>query len=144
MVASSSGTPTGTVTCYDGGTALGSGTLDSIVVATFSTSSLSAGSHRIFADIPGIATLSRVPLPRSTRSSHQLDPLGQPGRARPLPVGDSQAVVFVLQTLPATATGPDCGHASNRVHSRYQCLLTDLPTQGRAVHVQLWVKGDAS
>lgn len=48
-VSGSGGTPTGTVTIKDGGTTLGTGTLDGAGNATFSTSSLSAGSHSITA-----------------------------------------------------------------------------------------------
>jgi Big-like domain-containing protein len=42
-----SGTPTGTVTFDDGSTTLGTGTLDSEGVATFSTSALTVGTHSI-------------------------------------------------------------------------------------------------
>jgi hypothetical protein len=45
-------TPTGTVTFRDGGTLLGSGTLSS-GMATFTTSSLTSGSHPITASYPG-------------------------------------------------------------------------------------------
>jgi hypothetical protein len=47
------GTPTGTVTFYDGSNALGSGTLDGSGVATFTTAALSVGSHSITADYSG-------------------------------------------------------------------------------------------
>jgi YVTN family beta-propeller protein len=48
-VAPATGTPTGTVTFMDGTTALGTGTLDASGNASFSTTSLSAGSHSITA-----------------------------------------------------------------------------------------------
>jgi transposase len=50
---------------------------------------------------------------------------------------EPQTVVFVLRTSDATATCPDCRQQSRRVHSRYRRHLTDLPTQGRAIRVQL-------
>jgi transposase len=50
---------------------------------------------------------------------------------------EPQAVRFVLRTVAATALCPECGQASDRVHSRYRRRLTDLPAQGRAIHVQL-------
>jgi hypothetical protein len=49
-------TPTGTVTFLDVSTSLGSGTLDATAKATFSTSTLSAGSHSITARYSGDAT----------------------------------------------------------------------------------------
>ena len=48
-VTSALGTPTGMVTFWDGTTALGSGTLNSNGVATFSTSNLSVASYSIVA-----------------------------------------------------------------------------------------------
>ena len=50
---------------------------------------------------------------------------------------EPQAVIFFLRTVATTAECPDCGQASEQVHSRYQRHLTDLPTQGRAIRVQL-------
>ena len=53
---SGSGIPTGTVTFLDGQTALGTGTLNGAGNATFSTSSLAAGTHSITASYGGDAT----------------------------------------------------------------------------------------
>lgn len=53
---------------------------------------------------------------------------------------ETQAVVFALRTVAATAICPQCGQPSDRVHSRYRRHLTDLPAQGRAIHVQLRVR----
>ena len=50
------GTPTGTVTFYDGSTALGSATLNASGNATFATQSLSSGSHTITAAYGGDGT----------------------------------------------------------------------------------------
>src|SRR5438876_11721046 len=49
----SAGVPTGTVTFYDGATALGTGSLNSFGQATLSTSALAAGSHAITASYGG-------------------------------------------------------------------------------------------
>jgi hypothetical protein len=48
-----SGTPTGSVTFLDGSTAIGSGTLGNTGMATFATSSLSVGTHKITAVFAG-------------------------------------------------------------------------------------------
>ncbi|MBI5839628.1 MAG: Ig-like domain repeat protein [Chloroflexi bacterium] len=50
------GTPTGTVSFYDNGTLLGTGTLDGSGVATFTTSSLTVGAHPITAVYGGDST----------------------------------------------------------------------------------------
>jgi ELWxxDGT repeat protein len=52
-LAPGSGTPTGTVTFKDGGTFLGTGTLNKVGQATFATSGLSAGNHQITATYSG-------------------------------------------------------------------------------------------
>jgi hypothetical protein len=56
--ASGTVTPTGTATFYDGATSIGTGTLDSSGVATFSTTSLAAGSHSITATYGGNAAFA--------------------------------------------------------------------------------------
>ena len=50
---SGSGTPSGTVDFYDGSSYLGTGTLNSSDVATFTTSALSVATHTIYADYTG-------------------------------------------------------------------------------------------
>ena len=55
-VTSSGGTPTGSVTFTDGPITLGTGAVDASGVATWSTSSLSAGTHSIAASYGGDAT----------------------------------------------------------------------------------------
>jgi MYXO-CTERM domain-containing protein len=52
-VAPGSGTPTGTVTFFDGTTTLGTGTLNGMGVATIMTSALTSGSHSITAAYAG-------------------------------------------------------------------------------------------
>jgi hypothetical protein len=58
ITSSTSGTPTGTVTFLDGATALGVGTLNSSAVATFSTSTLTVGTHSITAAYGGDSKFS--------------------------------------------------------------------------------------
>ena len=83
--------PTGTVTFLDGGSSLGTGTLvsgpSSSSKATFSTSSLSAGSHSITAQYGGDTNFSG--------STSQ--PLTQV-------VNNSTSVMFILQVDPTTVT----------------------------------------
>jgi hypothetical protein len=55
ITSSTSGTPTGTVAVLDGATTLGSGTLNSSGVATFTTSSLTVGTHSITCKYAGNA-----------------------------------------------------------------------------------------
>ena len=57
-VASSGGTPTGSVSFTDSGTLLGTGTLDPTGTATFSTSALLAGTHVIVASYAGDANFA--------------------------------------------------------------------------------------
>lgn len=49
----------------------------------------------------------------------------------------SAAATLTVQTTGATAACPQCGLSSQRVHSRYQRRLADLPWQGRTVALQL-------
>jgi hypothetical protein len=56
LTGQSTGTPTGVVNFLDGGMVLGSGTLNTSGVASFSTSSLAPGSHRITASYAGDGT----------------------------------------------------------------------------------------
>jgi Bacterial Ig-like domain (group 3) len=53
VTSSASGTPTGTVTFLDNGASIGTGTLTSSAMATFTTSSLAVGSHPITAQYGG-------------------------------------------------------------------------------------------
>src|SRR5262249_44921428 len=49
----------------------------------------------------------------------------------------SETATVVLRTIVPSATCPRCGHASRRVHSRYQRKLADLPSNGKRVVLQL-------
>ena len=65
---SSSGSPTGTVTFYDGTTDLGSATLDANLSASFSTSSLTQGTHSITAVYNGSTSFAASTSPVLTES----------------------------------------------------------------------------
>jgi sugar lactone lactonase YvrE len=55
---SGSGTPSGTVTFLDGGTAIGTGNLNGSGIATFSTTTLAVGNHTITTSYPGDGTFT--------------------------------------------------------------------------------------
>ena len=88
-----SGTPTGTVTFKDGSTTLGTGTLSSTGVATFSTSTLSVGSHAITAVYGGDSNFTTSTSPTLTQvvNGTQLDNVG---------------VLLLAPTGPALQVGP--------------------------------------
>jgi transposase len=50
---------------------------------------------------------------------------------------DSNTVTVDAEIVTSTATCPDCGHDSARVHSRYRRSITDLPSHGRQLVVRL-------
>jgi transposase len=49
-------------------------------------------------------------------------------------------ITFYIHTTTAMVACPDCGCCSERVHSRYQRTLQDLPWQGNAVRFLLTVR----
>src|SRR5262245_55430911 len=53
---------------------------------------------------------------------------------------DADAVRLVVRTTEPTAACPCCGRYSDRVHSRYQRRLADLPWQGRTVALRVKVR----
>ncbi|RPE37315.1 YVTN family beta-propeller protein [Streptomyces sp. Ag109_O5-1] len=67
-VAPGSGTPTGSVSFLDGATVIGIGTLDGGGVATFSTSSLSAGTHSLTAVYAGDGSFNGSTSPVDTQT----------------------------------------------------------------------------
>ena len=71
-VSPGTGTPTGTVNFFDGATQIGTGTLNSSGVATFSTSTLSVGTHSITAVYAGDTNFT-------TSTSTAVLPGGEPG-----------------------------------------------------------------
>jgi hypothetical protein len=76
---SSTGTPTGTVTFFDGATSIGTGTLNASGVATLTTNSLSVGTHSLTAtyggdlnfagstSAPATETVTALPVPAAGR-----------------------------------------------------------------------------
>ncbi|WP_435011947.1 Ig-like domain repeat protein (plasmid) [Tundrisphaera lichenicola] len=101
-------TPTGTVTFFDGATSLGSGTLDGSGNASFTTSTLGAGSHTISAVYNGDADFG------SSTSSTTTQVINQAGSAASLATPSSvvfgQAANIVATLTPvAPSTGTPTG-----------------------------------
>ena len=51
-----------------------------------------------------------------------------------------EKIVAVTRSRCRTSCCPSCGHASSRIHSRYQRLLADLPAHGRPVEIMVMVR----
>ena len=85
-----SGTPTGTVTFKEGATTLGTGTLNGSGVATFTTSTLSVGSHSITAEYRRRRKLQHEHVQRTNagsaeiRHQHCAVLVGEPVHVRPV------------------------------------------------------------
>jgi hypothetical protein len=92
VASTAGGTPTGTVTFLDGTTALGVGTLNGSGVATFTTSSLAAGSHSIMSTYGG-----------SSNYSSSASPTVSQGVTGFAPVSNALTVV-AGQSVPITLT----------------------------------------
>jgi streptogramin lyase len=93
---------TGTVTFFDGGTAIGTGTVSSDT-ATLTTSALSAGSHSLTAVYNGDSfntTSTSTPLTQVVQGATTT---GVASNDNPATYGD--AVTFTATVLPSTATG---------------------------------------
>jgi hypothetical protein len=99
-VTSGSGTPTGTVTFKDGTAILGTRTLDGAGVATFTTSSLAAGSHSLTATYAGDAT----------RAASTSAPVSQTVKAPSSPPASAPSTTTTTQP-PTTTTTPPTGEA---------------------------------
>jgi hypothetical protein len=104
-VSGSGGTPTGTVTFFDGTTQLGTGTLSS-GTATFKTSSLAAGSHSITAGYGGDSTFGTA---TSAASTIVITALAAPAVALTVPAtavaGSSVTLSVKVSGSGATPTG---------------------------------------
>ncbi len=108
---SASSTPSGTVTFMDGTTALGTGTLNSSGVATYSTTSLAVGSHSItaayggnstFAASTSAATVVTVTAPALAATTTTLT-------ASATSVTSGTSVTFNATVAPASGTGTPTG-----------------------------------
>ncbi|WP_210420322.1 Ig-like domain repeat protein [Aquisphaera giovannonii] len=109
VVSPGAGTPTGTVTFKDGSTTLGTGTLSASGVATFTISTLAAGTHSIKATYGGdaaFATSTSVTLSQKVNKETTTTTLSS--SANPSLVGQSvtfTATVTFADPLPGTPTG---------------------------------------
>ena len=107
-------TPSGTVTFYDSGTAIGTGTLNGSGVATYSTSSLAVGNHSITATYAGNSTFaastsSAVPV---TISSAPLTATTTELTASASTVNTGTSVTFTADVTPSSGTGTPTGTVS--------------------------------
>ena len=50
---------------------------------------------------------------------------------------EAGALIIIARPGSDTAACPTCGHHSNSVHSRYQRMLSDLPSQGKLVRIKV-------
>jgi predicted transcriptional regulator len=106
---SGSGTPTGTVTFKDGATTLGTGTLNASGQASFTISSLSAGSHSITAVYGGDSNFTGSTSPALTQTV-----VGQAGTSTalsssPNPSTFGQAVTFTATVTPTSGSATPTG-----------------------------------
>src|SRR3954454_22188159 len=53
---------------------------------------------------------------------------------------ETDRLLIVARPVSLEATCPECGKRSAQVHSRYDRRLMDLPSHGRAVHLQVRVR----
>jgi hypothetical protein len=101
---SGTGTPSGTVTFSDGGTNLGTGTLDASGKATFATSTLSAGSRSLTATYGGNSTFggsASAPLAYAVTKANTSTSVSSNNSASAY----GQAVTFTATVSPPAATG---------------------------------------
>src|SRR6267378_742288 len=101
---SGTGTPSGTVTFSDGGTNLGTGTLDTSGKATFATSTLSAGSRSLTATYGGNSTFggsASTPLAYAVTKANTSTSVSSNNSASAY----GQAVTFTATVSPPAATG---------------------------------------
>src|SRR5882757_2479712 len=47
------------------------------------------------------------------------------------------ALIIVARPASMSATRPTCGQSSDSIHSRYQRVLSDLPSQGKLVRIKV-------
>jgi hypothetical protein len=101
---SGTGTPSGTVTFSDGGTNLGTGTLDTSGKATFATSTLSAGSRSLTATYGGNSTFggsASAPLAYAVTKANTSTSVSSNNSASAY----GQSVTFTATVSPSAATG---------------------------------------
>jgi len=93
------GTAVGTVNFLNGTTLLGAGTLDASGVATFSTSTLAAGTYSITAAYPGNDMFAP-----STSAAQSLNVVGNPPSISPNPAAFGNQTVNTSAQIPVTVT----------------------------------------
>jgi hypothetical protein len=112
-LASGTGTPVGTVTFNDGGTQIGTSTLNSSASAAFSTSGLAAGAHSItavysgdsnFASSTSAAVSVTVSTPVKAATTTSLT-------ASPTQLTTGQSVTFTASIAPQSGSGTPTGSA---------------------------------
>jgi len=100
------GTPTGTVTFSDGGTAIGTSTLDASATASFSVSSLAVGSHSITAQYGGDANFNPSTSPVETVSVNPAGTSVQLTTSASGSVADGTPVTLTAKVNPAVTGTP--------------------------------------
>jgi hypothetical protein len=165
VTASNGNTPTGTVDFFDGSTQIGSGTLNSSGVTTFTTSSLAIGTHSITAEYLGDANnpagissvLSQVVTPAvttitltsSANNSHYGQPViftatvsssaGPPPDGETIQFKDGQTKLGTGVLSQGTAIFKTAS-LSPGVHTIYARYLGDATLQGSVTRIQQWVR----
>jgi Bacterial Ig-like domain (group 3)/FG-GAP-like repeat len=111
--ASGTAKPTGIVTFLDGGTALGTGTLNSSGVATFSTAALTTGVHSVTAQYPGDATFSASTSPAISITINAAALIGTTTMLTgPSTAAAGASVSFMASVTPASGTKTPTGTVS--------------------------------
>src|SRR6202453_583483 len=111
--ASGTAKPTGIVTFLDGATALGTGTLNSSGVATFSTTALTTGVHSITAQYPGDANFSGSTSPAISITINAAALLGTTTvLTGPSTAASGASVSFMASVTPASGTKTPTGTVS--------------------------------
>ncbi len=101
---SGTGTPTGSITFLDGATVLGSSALDSNGLATFSTSSLSIGTHSLTAQYSGDGVFAGSTSSATLQTVNKTDTtIGLTSNHNPS--NNGQPVTFKATVSPSMATG---------------------------------------
>src|SRR5579863_9992825 len=103
-VTSNAGTPTGTVTFKDGSTTLGTGTVGSGRQATFTTSTLSVGSHSITAVYGGDNNFSGSTSSALAQAVHASTTTALSSSVNPSTFG--QSVIFTATVTSNAGTPP--------------------------------------
>ncbi|KAA6458371.1 hypothetical protein DYQ86_20885, partial [Acidobacteria bacterium AB60] len=98
-------TPTGTITFYDGATALGTGTLSS-GVATYATSSLTAGAHSITAAYSGDTYFKAATSAPVTETIQDFTLAVATGSSASATIAKGSTATFTLAVAPSSGTTP--------------------------------------